>query len=401
MHGKIARVPVSPILTDSCYKSFTKPNDGCLKLMKYRLYKSVLLFILFSFISVFFNQNVLGVEYAHIQIKCEPGIKVFLDGIFKGISNSDLEGFIIQDVPAGRHILKIVKQGYHPQEREIELLPRQIYVVDISKLDPKVRIYEKGNKEKISTELMTGRLVIKSLPVEIKISIPSLRIDALQKTKNEQIIDNIPLGSYKALFSGFGKTVEFTVNLISIFRENIYHRLWEEKEKQLMKKMAIKTEIELMVNLLKGTVLEKKRWIFGPFVLNPDRTILDRNTNLVWFITGCWIGEVLNSSDSRVPQEKELKSLYSSLGSLESKKDRRIPPFIWGRKNMEETEKYLYLATTEKLGDFEWQGGKMTDFYWYAIDFKTGEKTYAEPGSWVHQNIRRYLTIPVIKTGQN
>ena len=46
---------------------------------------------------------VIGQEVGHIQIQCEPGCQVLLDGILKGVSSQDLDGYIPEFHPKSVH----------------------------------------------------------------------------------------------------------------------------------------------------------------------------------------------------------------------------------------------------------------------------------------------------------
>jgi hypothetical protein len=66
---------------------------------------------------VAFARPALAQDTGYIQVQCEPGLQIFLDGILKGVSNRDQEGLIIEDVPVGTRVVKAVKPGFIPQER--------------------------------------------------------------------------------------------------------------------------------------------------------------------------------------------------------------------------------------------------------------------------------------------
>ncbi|MHA1754910.1 MAG: PEGA domain-containing protein, partial [Candidatus Odinarchaeia archaeon] len=96
--------------------------------MKYRkvIFISLLL-LLVSFMCLFvFAQGV-----GYIQIKCEPGAMVFLDKNFVGKTSFELDGLILQDVPAGSYVIKIVKEGFEPQSVKIDLKVNEIYVYEV------------------------------------------------------------------------------------------------------------------------------------------------------------------------------------------------------------------------------------------------------------------------------
>jgi len=95
--------------------------------MKYKkiIFVSIL-FLLISLMCIF----VLAQGVGYIQIKCKPGATVFLDNNFVGNTSSEIGGLILHDVPAGSHELKIIKEGYIPQGKKIDLKANEIYFYD-------------------------------------------------------------------------------------------------------------------------------------------------------------------------------------------------------------------------------------------------------------------------------
>jgi len=85
--------------------------------MKYK--KIIFVFLLLLLINLMclftFTQGV-----GYIQIKCEPGAMVLLDNNLVGKTSSELGGLILQDVPAGAHEIKIVKEGFESQSVKID-----------------------------------------------------------------------------------------------------------------------------------------------------------------------------------------------------------------------------------------------------------------------------------------
>jgi len=147
----------------------------------------------------------------HIQVKCEPGVKVFLDDNFKGEAMAELGGFIIQDVAAGRHALKLVKVKYAPQTADLTVSSGQVLVYTAKAFAPKIEITDEGEEAAGSLKLETGTLIVQSLPVECTISIPSLSVNDVKKTRDKKIFRNVPTGTYKAIFKGLGTPMEHEV----------------------------------------------------------------------------------------------------------------------------------------------------------------------------------------------
>lgn len=156
-------------------------------------------------------------QTAYVQVKGEPGLMVFLNGEFKGKTSVELGGCVIEDVLAGPNVIKIVKEGFMPFEERIVVKQGEVFAY-------KVRAFAKvnanvseigntfdGNKK---ATMATGKLVVQSVPIEIKITMPEVRgVDNVQKTRDEWRADKIPVGNYGISFSFNEKTVSKTIEI--------------------------------------------------------------------------------------------------------------------------------------------------------------------------------------------
>ena len=118
--------------------------------------------------------GILYCETSYIQIIAEPGLKVFLDGLFKGETISEMEGLIIDDVTEGRHKIKIVKLGFVEQEEEINIEPGAVLVYKVKPFIPKLTIIETGKGQESRLTKKSGTLKIQSRPISISIKIKTL-----------------------------------------------------------------------------------------------------------------------------------------------------------------------------------------------------------------------------------
>lgn len=170
------------------------------------------LFLLLSFMCLFtFSQGV-----GYIQIKCEPGATVFLDNNFVGNTSSELGGLILQDVPAGSYVIKIVKEGFKPQSVKIDLKVNEIYVYEVKEFIPQLDVTQKGEADTDTIKQRVGSLLIETIPIDCIIEIPKLNINEEHygdKTKKTWEISNIPVGSYKIHFIAMGKKLEYTCKI--------------------------------------------------------------------------------------------------------------------------------------------------------------------------------------------
>ena len=184
--------------------------------MKYK--KIIFVSLLFSLISLMcifvFAQGV-----GYIQIKCEPGAIVFLDNNFVGNTSSELGGLILQDVPAGSHEIKIVKEGSEPQSVKIDLKANEIYV------------YEVFLKQ------ISGSLLIETLPIDCIIEIPLLNIDKKHngnKTEKTWEVFDIPIGNYRINFIALGKKVKYDLKIEEGVKKHLLVNILKNEVKEIV-----------------------------------------------------------------------------------------------------------------------------------------------------------------------
>lgn len=156
--------------------------------------------------------NIARAQNSYIQIVAEPGLSIFIDGQFKAKTTSDLGGAIIEGLSGGTHKLKIIKEGFSPQEVEISLKEGEVLTYKVKPFVPEIKISQKGKEEQQTIELKTGYLKIQSIPVEMKISIPDLNIN-YNKSEDEWLAEDIPVGNYPAKFTWKDKQLDATVEI--------------------------------------------------------------------------------------------------------------------------------------------------------------------------------------------
>lgn len=176
-----------------------------------------------------------GVGY--IQIKCEPGAIVFLDDNFVGNTSSELKGLILQDVPAGSHVIRIVKEGFEPQSVKIDLKINEIYLYEVKEFIPKGDIKQAGEADTDTIKQKVGSLLIETIPVECIIEIPDLYIDEDNqgdKTLKTWIYSNIPVGSYNVNFIAFGKKIEYELKIEEGVQKHLLVNILKNEVKEIL-----------------------------------------------------------------------------------------------------------------------------------------------------------------------
>jgi hypothetical protein len=170
---------------------------------------ALLLFIITS--------NCIFAQKSYIQVSGESNLSVFLDGQFKGKTSAEYNGYIIENVNPGSHVIKIVKENYTPFEETITVKAGEVFSYKVKPFTKHtVTISESGNSAATEKKAVvkTGKLVIQSVPIEIKITIPDIEgVSNAPKTKDEWAVNDIPEGSYELVLTFGGKTVRKRVTI--------------------------------------------------------------------------------------------------------------------------------------------------------------------------------------------
>jgi uncharacterized protein (TIGR02145 family) len=144
---------------------------------------------------------------SYIQVVAEPDISVFLDGKFRGKTTADVGGLILEDLSKGRYTVKVVKEGFQPQEETIILKKGEVRQYKVRPFVPEVEIVQSGNESEKAMVQKTGGIRIQSLPVTIHIIIPELQVNS-PKTEDVWEARNIPEGSYSVTFTWNDKSMD-------------------------------------------------------------------------------------------------------------------------------------------------------------------------------------------------
>ncbi|MFA4987330.1 MAG: SUMF1/EgtB/PvdO family nonheme iron enzyme [Candidatus Brocadiia bacterium] len=135
-------------------------------------------------------------DKGQIQVKCEPGISILLDGNLKGVSTKENGGLTITDVPVGVHELKALKEGFAPQVKTVTVEKDRAVIVELSAFVPSV-----------------GSLEIRTLPVECQVNCPGIGITNRKKTKDPWSAGDVPAGKYDLVLERADKTLKLTIEI--------------------------------------------------------------------------------------------------------------------------------------------------------------------------------------------
>lgn len=179
-----------------------------------------LLILAFSF-SIFTKA-----QNAYIQVSGESGLSVFLDSQFKGKTTAELGGYIIENVKPGSHLIKVVKDGYTPFEETISVKPGEVFSYKVKPFQKNVvTISEKGNagETQKTVEVSKGKLIVQSVPIEVKITMPQIEgVNNMTKTKDQWIVDDIAAGRYTITFTFNNKTITKNIEITGDHETSVF-----------------------------------------------------------------------------------------------------------------------------------------------------------------------------------
>ena len=138
-----------------------------------------------------------SVGVAFIELKAPPGLSVYLDENYIGLTNADHSGMYIETAP-GDHRISVHKSSYKAQVFSVSLANNQVMALEVETFEPEIVISESGASNTSNIIRDTGKLVLQTLPLQCRILVPELGID-YNKIQDRWTADNVPTGTYKGI----------------------------------------------------------------------------------------------------------------------------------------------------------------------------------------------------------
>jgi cell division septation protein DedD len=143
----------------------------------------------------------------NLWIFCEPGLDVFLDGEFVGVSEQAEGGKRLPGISAGEHTIRIEKDGFTSAEYSIDVgvAANQVVVGELS-----AEVTEEpaeASREAVENQAV-GTIEITSDPRECNVKFASRRI---LKTQPIMTIPGLPVGEHKLWFESSATVLNATV----------------------------------------------------------------------------------------------------------------------------------------------------------------------------------------------
>jgi len=174
----------------------------------------------------------------HIQVNCDPEVRIFLDDEYKGDTERELGGLVIKDVVAGEHRLKAVKSNFQPQIKIVKVSAGGVLVYTLKPFIPKIKITEEGKTGQADIKRQVSTLIIQSLPVECEMSIPQILTNEVNKKSDRWVAENIPSGKYRAIFKAIGKEIPYEFEIVTGQVSHLMVDFISEEVKDIIKSEA-------------------------------------------------------------------------------------------------------------------------------------------------------------------
>jgi hypothetical protein len=144
---------------------------------------------------IIFVASVVGA--GDIQILCEPGLRVYLDGQFVGMSTAKEDGLYLMNIKGGEHKIWIEKDGFLSQGFEVDLFDVPVEV-SVGEFSPLPQAPANDDTEKAEMTQQVGSLVVLSAPQNCIVEIDG---KTESKTTPRLLIGGLPAGDHVIAFS--------------------------------------------------------------------------------------------------------------------------------------------------------------------------------------------------------
>lgn len=175
-----------------------------------------------------------------LQVTCEPGVRVFIDNNFRGISKESEGGLFISDLTPGAHSLKVIKKGFDAYEGEVVIKEFEAVEIKVKFTEPAQKIIQLS-PEKGEATARVGVLELRSAPMGAFVF-----IDGEKKTgKTDMRIENIRVGQHEISFKRENQSLSGVFTIVP--------------DEPLVLKADFKNGIISNISELKKSALEKEK----------------------------------------------------------------------------------------------------------------------------------------------
>jgi hypothetical protein len=144
----------------------------------------------------------------YLQVNCEPGSDVFIDGVEVCTLPEGHSAVVISGVPAGKRIIKVQRTHFSPMSKACNVTPDGVAVQRFENLIPR-----------------TSALRISTVPVEAFVSIRGPVSGGFFKSDPAHVLPEVPNGDYLVTAEGLGKSISKEVRIVGDAEINLLFNL--------------------------------------------------------------------------------------------------------------------------------------------------------------------------------
>jgi hypothetical protein len=132
-----------------------------------------------------------------VQVLCEPGVRVFLDGKLVGTTSVKEDGLFLASVRAGGHVVRVERAGFVPQSFQVEAQKLPVEV-KVGAFVPESTPPHDNSTSVVQIKEPTGNLVVTSAPQNCVV-----KVDDKSEVKNVPLllIEDLAAGQHTVSFS--------------------------------------------------------------------------------------------------------------------------------------------------------------------------------------------------------
>ncbi len=177
-----------------------------------------------------------------LQVTCEPGVRIFVDNTFKGVSKESDGGLFIPDLTPGPHTVKVLKKGFYTYEKSVEIKEFEAVEVVVKFTEPPAKVIPLSPApESSEVTAPVGALELRSAPMGA-----TVLIDGEKKTEKTDLrIENIRAGQHTITFQRDTQELSGTFAV--------------QPDKTLALKADFKNNVIVNITALKKSARDKER----------------------------------------------------------------------------------------------------------------------------------------------
>ena len=145
-----------------------------------------------------------------LQVICSPGVSVFIDGSFMGITTASAQGLFLERLATGGHTLTVKKEGFRDQTRHIDISSDLLLVVRFEFVQQREEVTRINQDEAGQLVREVGELILRAVPPRPEAEV---FINGVHKGSGDIRVSGVPAGSLLVTWKRPGVTVEHRVVL--------------------------------------------------------------------------------------------------------------------------------------------------------------------------------------------